>query len=49
MFTRINVHECSRYDTLYITGKDVTVRWSDTGEFKFSGTYGKWQPSKEDY
>ncbi|KAH9896785.1 hypothetical protein C8Q73DRAFT_757262 [Cubamyces lactineus] len=38
-----------RYDTLYITGKEVTVRWSDTGEFKFSGTYGKWQPSKEDY
>ncbi|KAI0635082.1 hypothetical protein C8Q77DRAFT_1054993 [Trametes polyzona] len=30
-----------RYDTLYITGKEVTVRWSETGEFKFSGTYGK--------
>ena len=41
---------CSRYlhilsyDKLYITSKEVTVRWSDTGEFKFSGTYGKYQP-----
>ncbi|KAM5532112.1 hypothetical protein V8D89_014205 [Ganoderma adspersum] len=34
-----------QFDTLYITSKDVTVRWSDTGEFKFSGSYGKWQPS----
>ncbi|PIL27444.1 hypothetical protein GSI_10593 [Ganoderma sinense ZZ0214-1] len=34
-----------RFDTLYITSKDVTVRWSDTGEFKFSGSYGKCQPS----
>ncbi|KAI0701681.1 hypothetical protein C8Q76DRAFT_633436 [Earliella scabrosa] len=33
------------YDTLYITSKEVTVRWSDTGEFKFSGSYGKYQPS----
>ncbi|RPD65395.1 hypothetical protein L226DRAFT_550726 [Lentinus tigrinus ALCF2SS1-7] len=32
-----------RYDTLYITSKEVTVRWSDTGEFKFSGSYGKYQ------
>ncbi|KAI9064739.1 hypothetical protein FKP32DRAFT_1591207 [Trametes sanguinea] len=31
----------ARYDTMYITGKDVNVRWSDTGEFKFSGTYGR--------
>ncbi|EJF63932.1 hypothetical protein DICSQDRAFT_153733 [Dichomitus squalens LYAD-421 SS1] len=38
-----------RYDTLYITSKEVTVRWSDTGEFKFSGSYGKWQPSTADY
>lgn len=30
-----------RYDNLYITSKDVTVRWSETGEFKFSGSYGK--------
>ncbi|KAA1477279.1 hypothetical protein DENSPDRAFT_808447 [Dentipellis sp. KUC8613] len=30
-----------RYDDLYITSKDVTVRWSETGEFKFSGSYGK--------
>ncbi|KAI0646220.1 hypothetical protein C8Q79DRAFT_1009877 [Trametes meyenii] len=36
-----------RYDTLYITSAEVTVRWSDTGEFKFSGSYGKWQPSKD--
>ncbi|KAI0360752.1 hypothetical protein OH77DRAFT_1445873 [Trametes cingulata] len=36
-----------RYDTLYITSNEVTVRWSDTGEFKFSGSYGKWQPSKD--
>ena len=34
-----------RYDTLYITSKEVTVRWSDTGEFKFGGSYGKYQPS----
>ncbi|CDO73361.1 hypothetical protein BN946_scf185008.g124 [Trametes cinnabarina] len=31
----------ARYDNMYITGKDVNVRWSDTGEFKFSGTYGR--------
>ncbi|OSD07938.1 hypothetical protein PYCCODRAFT_1463207 [Trametes coccinea BRFM310] len=31
----------ARYDTMYITGKDVNIRWSDTGEFKFSGTYGR--------
>ncbi|KAI0674213.1 hypothetical protein C8Q78DRAFT_967517 [Trametes maxima] len=36
-----------RYDTLYITSAEVTVRWSDTGEFKFSGSYGKWQPGKD--
>ncbi|KLO07904.1 hypothetical protein SCHPADRAFT_1001300 [Schizopora paradoxa] len=30
-----------RYDYLYITS-DVNVRWNpDTGEFKFSGSYGK--------
>ncbi|KAI0746678.1 hypothetical protein C8Q80DRAFT_1220000 [Daedaleopsis nitida] len=33
-----------RYDTLFITSKEVTVRWSETGEFKFSGSYGKSQP-----
>ena len=37
-----------RYDNLYITGSHVNVRWSDSGEFKFSGTYGKYQPSKAD-
>ena len=37
-----------RYDTLYITSKDVIVRWSDTGEFKFSGSYGKYQPGLND-
>ncbi|KAI0826699.1 hypothetical protein BC628DRAFT_1373770 [Trametes gibbosa] len=36
-----------RYDTLYITSNEVTVRWSETGEFKFSGSYGKYQPSKD--
>ncbi|KAH7931151.1 hypothetical protein BV22DRAFT_814 [Leucogyrophana mollusca] len=30
-----------RYDTLSITGTHVNIRWSDSGEFKFSGTYGK--------
>ncbi|KAG9317786.1 hypothetical protein JVU11DRAFT_2007 [Chiua virens] len=31
-----------RYDHLYITGSHVNIRWSqDSGEFKFSGTYGK--------
>jgi len=30
-----------RYDYLSITGSHVNVRWSDSGEFKFSGTYGK--------
>ncbi|TDL30014.1 hypothetical protein BD410DRAFT_811406 [Rickenella mellea] len=31
-----------RYDTLVITGTDVNVRWNpETGEFKFSGTYGR--------
>lgn len=29
-----------RYSNLYITGSHVNVRWSDSGEFKFSGTYG---------
>ncbi|TCD70024.1 hypothetical protein EIP91_005276 [Steccherinum ochraceum] len=37
-----------RYDKLYITSKDVNVRYSD-GEFKLSGTYGKYQPSRTDY
>ncbi|KAL1941658.1 hypothetical protein VTO73DRAFT_7097 [Trametes versicolor] len=30
-----------RYDVLHITSADVTVRWNETGEFKFSGSYGK--------
>lgn len=29
-----------RFNTLYISGDHVNVRWSDTGEFKFSGSYG---------
>ncbi|KAH9950921.1 hypothetical protein B0H21DRAFT_776327 [Amylocystis lapponica] len=37
-----------RYDMLYITGKEVNVRWSDTGEFKFSGTYGKFVYPREE-
>lgn len=35
-----------RYDHLYITGSHVNVRWTDGGEFKFSGTYGKRQPGR---
>ena len=37
----------NRYDTLVLTGKAVTVRYSD-GEFKISGTYGKyvWKPEE---
>ncbi|GJE95524.1 hypothetical protein PsYK624_117090 [Phanerochaete sordida] len=30
----------ARYSRLSITSKDITVRWSDTGEFKMSGSYG---------
>ncbi|KZS96896.1 hypothetical protein SISNIDRAFT_450650 [Sistotremastrum niveocremeum HHB9708] len=31
-----------RYDNLYITSKEVNAKWNpDTGEFKFSGSYGK--------
>lgn len=31
-----------RYDTLSITGTDVNIRYDkDSGEFKFSGTYGR--------
>ncbi|KAH9918587.1 uncharacterized protein B0H18DRAFT_664440 [Fomitopsis serialis] len=30
----------ARYNDLYISGEHVNVRWSDTGEVKFSGTYG---------
>ncbi|OCH88087.1 hypothetical protein OBBRIDRAFT_735154 [Obba rivulosa] len=30
----------ARYNKLYISGNDVNVRWSESGEFKFSGTYG---------
>ncbi|KAH9846399.1 hypothetical protein C2E23DRAFT_907826 [Lenzites betulinus] len=29
-----------RYSALYIRSSEVTVRWSETGEFKFSGSYG---------
>ncbi|KAJ3490750.1 hypothetical protein NLI96_g1219 [Meripilus lineatus] len=36
-----------RYDVLEITSKDVNVRWSDSGEFKFSGSYGKHQPERD--
>ncbi|KAG2156433.1 hypothetical protein DEU56DRAFT_846760 [Suillus clintonianus] len=30
----------ARYSNLYIKGQHVNIRWSDSGEFKFSGTYG---------
>ncbi|KAG2352060.1 hypothetical protein BDR07DRAFT_1573422, partial [Suillus spraguei] len=35
----INV-STSRYSDLYLKGQQVNIRWSDSGEFKFSGTYG---------
>jgi len=31
----------ARYDHLCLRGNNVTVRWSESGEFKMSGTYGK--------
>ncbi|KAK7696161.1 hypothetical protein QCA50_000812 [Cerrena zonata] len=34
-----SIHGSVRYDTLYLKG-NVNIRWSDSGEFKFSGTYG---------
>ncbi|KIK96133.1 hypothetical protein PAXRUDRAFT_826288 [Paxillus rubicundulus Ve08.2h10] len=37
----------ARYSDLYLTGSHVNIRWSDNGEFKFSGTYGTYQPPKE--
>lgn len=30
----------SRYSHLYLKGPHVNIRWNDSGEFKFSGTYG---------
>ncbi|KAG0697311.1 hypothetical protein DFH29DRAFT_835986 [Suillus ampliporus] len=30
----------ARYSDLYLKGQNVNIRWSDSGEFKFSGTYG---------
>ncbi|EKM54452.1 uncharacterized protein PHACADRAFT_210252 [Phanerochaete carnosa HHB-10118-sp] len=30
----------ARYNELYITNREINVRWSETGEFKLSGTYG---------
>ncbi|KAF9226836.1 hypothetical protein BS17DRAFT_696913 [Gyrodon lividus] len=30
----------ARYNHLYLTGSHVNIRWTDSGEFKFSGTYG---------
>ncbi|KAI0065723.1 hypothetical protein BV25DRAFT_1798013, partial [Artomyces pyxidatus] len=30
----------ARYNDMYIISEDVNVRWSETGEFKFSGLYG---------
>ncbi|KAG1735001.1 hypothetical protein EDB19DRAFT_1725498 [Suillus lakei] len=30
----------ARYSHLYLKGQHVSIRWSDSGEFKYSGTYG---------
>ncbi|KAG2343694.1 hypothetical protein BDR05DRAFT_982803 [Suillus weaverae] len=30
----------ARYSHLYLKGQHVNIRWNDSGEFKFSGTYG---------
>ncbi|KAG1752374.1 uncharacterized protein EDB91DRAFT_1326540 [Suillus paluster] len=30
----------SGYSDLYVKGQHVNIRWSNSGEFKFSGTYG---------
>ncbi|KAG1763581.1 hypothetical protein EV702DRAFT_1274422 [Suillus placidus] len=30
----------ARYSDLYLKGQHVNIRWNDSGEFKFSGTYG---------
>ncbi|KAG1763191.1 hypothetical protein EDD22DRAFT_518591 [Suillus occidentalis] len=30
----------ARYSHLYLKGPHVNIRWNDSGEFKFSGTYG---------
>lgn len=40
--TGVKYHGSStcRFNTLYISGDHVNVRWSETGEFKFSGSYG---------
>ncbi|KAG1873594.1 hypothetical protein DFJ58DRAFT_759142 [Suillus subalutaceus] len=39
--TRIGHLDASaRYSHLYLKGPHVNIRWSDSGEFKFSGTYG---------
>ncbi|KIP10847.1 hypothetical protein PHLGIDRAFT_183747 [Phlebiopsis gigantea 11061_1 CR5-6] len=35
-----SIQAAARYNALYITGTHVNVRWNDSGEFKFSGTYG---------
>ncbi|TFY73305.1 hypothetical protein EWM64_g10707 [Hericium alpestre] len=37
----------ARYSDLEITSKDVTVRYSDEGTFKFSGSYGIPQPEPD--
>ncbi|EGO27747.1 hypothetical protein SERLADRAFT_461718 [Serpula lacrymans var. lacrymans S7.9] len=30
----------ARYSTLCVTSSHVNIRWTDAGEFKFSGSYG---------
>ncbi|KAI0047377.1 hypothetical protein FA95DRAFT_1559222 [Auriscalpium vulgare] len=35
-----SISASARYDNMYITSKEINVRWSDSGEFKFSGLYG---------
>ncbi|KAH7887395.1 hypothetical protein F5I97DRAFT_824347 [Phlebopus sp. FC_14] len=43
-FSRLlgGIEASARYSYLLLTGDHVNIRWSDTGEFKFSGTYGKY-------
>ncbi|KAF7792824.1 hypothetical protein EIP86_003924 [Pleurotus ostreatoroseus] len=44
------ISSSARYNDLHITGKDVNIRWSDTGEFKFSGTLlGAWYELVSDF
>lgn len=45
ILTRLLCQYPTRYSTLYITSSHVNVRYSEGGEFKFSGSYGVPQPN----